>query len=185
MSTITITGGNLADLRPGDIVIALDGHTLREPRKVGAMLGPVAPGVDGVRLDVPGSSVEHVLYPGRHETLTIERARVRRFSTPKAAAKAWGTAHGIVNTGGSLYWDAENRIEAAELVAAAGHGLRFRVMWSNARVSRLIGQRVERGYLVTGYSANTGTDRGWETLSGRLLARGTIVERDGKYEVQA
>lgn len=172
-------------VRPGDVIVAVDARKLEQPRTVELSL------TDGaIRLVNPNpeSKVIHNLYADQHHFLTVERKMTgaRRFATAKAAAKAWGRERGIVNRGGSLYWDVEGvqtfddlaskRQEVAQLADAAGLG--YKALYA---YNRFVGDRVITGWLVTGY----GSGKGWEVLSERLIRRGAIKLVDGKYEVQA
>lgn len=65
----------LSDLLPGDRILAIDGHDLRQPREVEAVpVGTFYGGPDGVRIvNALGTSTEWMLYPGNVEQVTIER----------------------------------------------------------------------------------------------------------------
>lgn len=88
-TTLTLAGAQLDQLRPGDRIVAVDGHTLPRVREVAAALAPTTPasvartihghtvtrpaGPPAVRLVNPiGQSIWN-LYPDSVQTVTIER----------------------------------------------------------------------------------------------------------------
>ena len=91
----------------------------------------------------------------------------RGHAAPEAAAKRWGNEQGIVNVGGTLYWD---------VAPTSGHPARRKPF--NLGVGRETG----RGPLVTGYG-HSGTNKGWLALSTVLRHRGALIERDGRWFV--
>jgi hypothetical protein len=198
MSIQTLTVDRLDAIRPGDAILAIDGHRLGYgPRLVRAIL---ADG-QGWNTEPPyeGSAIEWNIYRGSiHESVTVSPApkpRVRTFKTADAAAKAWGNAHGIYNRGGSLYWDAETREQAYALARGTGLGVK-RI--ERRGYSRLVGDMVttEVVYLVTGYgrafrgqdswghrNAATYFTKGWAALAETMLANGLLEQVDGRYQV--
>ncbi|MDA3145789.1 hypothetical protein JSO19_00150 [Leucobacter sp. UCMA 4100] len=77
MKEITVT--QLAELRVGDVLTALDGKPYKRPLTVANSLGPIEPGspVHGVRFVAPvGSEIEWVFYPSQIDghTMSVSRA---------------------------------------------------------------------------------------------------------------
>src|SRR5436190_2116251 len=91
----------------------------------------------------------------------------KNFSTPEAAAKGLGRANGIINAGGTLYW---------ESLPADDSPMRSRP------VNLGVGRETGRGHLVTGYGAS-GTNKGWLALSAVLVRRAVLVQADGRWQI--
>lgn len=73
---ITVT--RLADLRWGDVLLALDGKPYAKRLVVDHELGPIGAGsaVRGVRFETPaGSGIEWVFYPGQMDGRRMEIER--------------------------------------------------------------------------------------------------------------
>ena len=185
MST-TKTLTRLASVRVGDTVVGIGGHTI-EPRRV------IEVDRDSVRTAAPGDRptlVEWRIYERQVDNgLTVQRdtdVPVRGHAALVDAGRAWGRARGIVNRGGSLYWDAPTRREANLLASSARGGLYVKNVFNSARTmfgQRIGGPRVPDAFLVDGYQRSFIGQRdhvrhytkGWEALGEHLLRRGDLV----------
>ncbi len=115
MATITIPRSQIADVRTGDVIVAIDGHPTRRQLTVQAPYTRLAYGAHGVRLVNPlGTATEWVLYPDTQveENITVERRDVAP-ATPMVPAAAPApvapkpqrrTKHGLTLVGGAGYW---------------------------------------------------------------------------------
>jgi hypothetical protein len=191
MAIITIAAANLDRIQAGDRIVAVDGRSLRTPRAVATGLAAVAPGVRGIRLESPNpaSTVEWYLYPGNVDAVTVERD-AKTYRTAAAAAKAWGKAHGMVNRGGSLYWDTDDAAQARTLAIAAG--LRSKALMGREFLTR---NPVATGFMVKGYqrpftgassyghtTPTTHYTKGWEALAAHLASKGVLLtDTNGRY----
>ena len=82
---------DLAKLRKGDIVLAVDGKTRQLPITVESELGPIEPGspVNGVRFEkVRPDDIDMVFYPSQVNGLDIEIDRPEPSDTSRVAAIA-------------------------------------------------------------------------------------------------
>jgi len=76
MSAIVVT--TLAELEPGDVLVAVDGEKRNRPLTVATPLGPIESGspIQGVRFDPPtGSIIDWVFYPSQMDGRQMEILR--------------------------------------------------------------------------------------------------------------
>jgi hypothetical protein len=73
VATLTLSSDRYSELRPGDVITALDGHPLPEPALVTATLRPIGGGTAMGVLLQPVGSTERYLYQDSLCVVTVER----------------------------------------------------------------------------------------------------------------